>query len=193
MDFLDLTSKARTCRRFKEAEDLPEGTLEWLVNCARVTPNGGNKQSLRFAAVGNPAVCEALFPALKWAGYLTEWNGPEAGERPSGYIVIMADAGKRDHIVSIDMGIAAQTMQLAASSRGVGCCIFMSFDPQKVRGVLEIPDALDPVLVLAFGMEKEERRIVPVPADGSIRYWRDENGVHYVPKRSLEEVLLIRK
>ncbi|MEG1610755.1 MAG: nitroreductase family protein [Bilophila sp.] len=193
MDFLDLASKTRSCRRFKEAEGLPAGTLEWLVSCARVAPCGGNKQALRFATVASPAVCAALFPALKWAGYLPEWGGPEAGERPSGYIVIMADAGKRDHIVSIDMGIAAQTIQLAACSKGIGDCIFMSFDPHKVRELLEIPAALDPVLVLALGVAKEERRLVPVPADGSIKYWRDENGVHYVPKRSLEELLLIRK
>lgn len=193
MDFLKLVSAARTCRRFHEDMPLPTGTLEWLISCARVVPSGGNKQILRFAVVEAPETRKALFPALRWAAYLPDWNGPKEDERPTGYIAILAEAGKRDQILSIDLGITAQTIQLAAMSRNVGCCMFMSFDPHLVRQVLDIPERLDPVLMLALGVPKEERHIEPVPEDGSIKYWRDAQGGHHVPKRSLQELILIKK
>lgn len=193
MDFLELVTGARTCRRFREAEGMPAGTLEWLVECARVTPCAGNAQALRFAAAESPEACAAVFPALKWAGMLTDWNGPEAGERPTGYLVILGEAGTRAKLNAIDAGIAAQTIQLAASSRDVGCCIFLSFDPRVLRGVLGIPETLEPVLVLALGLQKEVRRVEPMGPDGSVRYWRDAQGVHHVPKRALDGLLIIRK
>lgn len=193
MDFLELVSKARTCRRFKEEEGLPAGTLDWLVNCARLAPNGGNAQVLRYAIVETPEGCSAMFPLLKWAGYYQDWDGPEAGERPAGYIVLLGEPGKREQITLIDTGIAVQTIQLAAASRGIGCCIFKSFNPAEVTRLLELPDGLAPLLVLALGVEKEVRCVEPMPADGSVKYWRDEKGVHHVPKRSLDEVCIRRK
>ena len=192
MDFLELVAKARTCRRFLEAEGLPAGTLEWLVDCARVSPCTKNEQALRFAVAENRAVCAEIFPALRFAGAIPG-GGPSEGEHPAGYVVILGETGERARFNAIDMGIAAQTMQLAASTRGIGCCILLSFNPTTVREVLGIPAELEPLLVLAFGMEKEERHIVPLPADGSVKYWRDENNVHYVPKRALAELLVIKK
>lgn len=79
MDFLELVTGARTCRRFREAEGMSAGMLDWLIECARVTPCGGNAQALRFAVAESPEACAAVFPALKWAGMLTDWDGPEAG------------------------------------------------------------------------------------------------------------------
>ena len=193
MDFFELAFRARTCRRFREEEGLPAGSLDWLVDCARLAPNGGNAQVLRYAVVATPEGCAALFPLLKWAGYYHDWVGPEAGERPAGYIVLLGEAGKREQVTSIDAGIAAQTIQLAAASRGIGSCIFMTFNPRDVGRMLELPDGVAPLLVLALGMEKEVRCIESMPADGSVKYWRDEQGVHHVPKRSLEEVVIVRK
>lgn len=187
MDFLELVTGARTCRRFREAEGMPAGMLDWLIECARVTPCGGNAQALRFAVAESPEACAAVFPALKWAGMLTDWDGPEAGERPTGYVAILGEAGTRAKLNAIDAGIAAQTIQLAAYTRDLGCCIFLSFDPRKIREVLGIPENLEPLLVLALGFQKEVRRVETVGADGSVKYWRDAQGVHHVPKRPLED------
>lgn len=133
------------------------------------------------------------FPALKWAGMLPDWDGPEAGERPTGYVAILGEAGARAKLNAIDAGIAAQTIQLAAYTRDLGCCIFLSFDPRKIREALGIPENLEPLLVLALGFQKEARCVETVGADGSVKYWRDAQGVHHVPKRPLEELLIIKK
>ncbi len=195
MNFPDLVTTARTCRRFRQEEGLPGGTLEWLVNCARLTPCAGNAQVLRYAAAASPKACADLFPALKWAALLKDWDGPAEGERPTGYIVILEPAGgQRGRLNMVDCGIAAQTMQLAAQSRGIGTCMLLSFNHELARQVLGIPADYDPLMVLAFGMQKEVR--VVETADGGpaeTHYWRDEEAVHHVPKLALDRVLIIRK
>ena len=189
MDFLQLVKDARTCRRFDEYAGLPQGTLPWLVDCVRLSPCAKNQQALRFAAVSSPETREALFPALRWAGALPEWNGPEKGERPSGYLVMCApkDAGPT---VRIDIGIAGQTVQLAATSRGLASCMFLSFDPHVIAPIIDLPDDLAIVLVIALGKPVEVRRLAEVPANGCLNYWRDSEGVHYVPKRELKDILI---
>ena len=91
-----------------------------------------------------------------------------------------------------DVGIAAQTIQLAASSRGWGCCIIKSFDHQAVPALLQAPAELKPALVLGLGVAKETRVVAPLPADGNTAYWRDAQGLHFVPKRSLDDLIIGR-
>ncbi len=195
MDFFDLVAAARTCRRFRQEEGLPEGALEWLVSCARVTPCAGNAQALRYATVSSPEACAALFPALRWAALFKDWDGPEEGERPAGYIVVLEPAGgQRGRLNIVDCGIAAQTMQLAAQSRGISCCMLLSFSHEVVRQALDLPETYEPLMVLALGVAKETR--VLETADGGpteTHYWRDGQAVHHVPKLALDRLLVIRK
>lgn len=192
MDFLQLMTEARTCRRYEGARELDPGTLAWLVDCARVMPCTANSQSLRYVTVQKPELRPGIFDALGWAGYLKTWK-PEESERPTGYIIMLApkaEDGKLSNNTFIDMGIAGQTMQLAAWTKGIGTCMFRTYNPKKIAETVSIPENHEIVLMLALGYPVEERRIVPVGEDGSIRYYRDENGVHYVPKRALKDILL---
>ena len=151
MDFLALVTGARTCRRFREAEGMPAGTLDWLIECARVTPCGGNAQALRFAVAESPEACAAVFPALKWAGMLPDWDGPEAGERPTGYVAILGEAGARAKLNAIDAGIAAQTFCLSAHALGLGTVIMGIYDPAEVAKVVEIPEGQEVAALIALG------------------------------------------
>lgn len=193
MDFLKAVSETRTCRRFNGARRLPGGTLSWLVDCARLTPSAGNLQILRYITIGSPNKCAEVFPTLRWAAYLKDWNGPEPKERPTGYVVIMAKGDEDKKIgkmTLIDVGVAAQTMHLAAGTAGLASCMFGSFDAVSITSLLQIPTEYTVALVMAFGFPVEARTLVPLPKDGSVRYYRNAEGVHFVPKRSLPEVLL---
>lgn len=189
MDIKELVYTARTCRRFVESERLSLANLEWLVDCARVAPCTRNAQVLRFIAAHTEAACATIFPCTRWAGALKDWGGPFEGERPTGYIAILVPKGS-GRLVHMDVGIAAQTMQLAAHAKGWGCCMHASFDAAKCAEVFRGPADMDIDLILAFGVAKEIRTIAPMPADGSFAYWRDDTQVHHVPKRSLGEVLI---
>jgi len=41
-----------------------------------------------------------------------------------------------------------------------------------------------------LGKPKEKIVIEPMTSAGNIKYWRDEQGVHHVPKRSLDEIII---
>ena len=189
MNFEELVHAARTCRRFEQSQPLSRGDLEWLTDCARMSPCGRNAQELRFVLAHSPEACAEIFPQTNWAGALKDWDGPAEGERPTGYIAILMPKNA-NAIIHFDVGIAAQSMQLAAASKGWGCCMHASFNRARCPEILHAPEDMDIALLLAFGVEKEERRVASMPADGSFNYWRDEAGVHHVPKRTLKDIIL---
>ena len=190
-DFQALVREARTCRRFVEDQPLSMADLEWLVDCARLTPSARNAQVLRFILVTKGQVCDDLFRLTRWAGALKEGGTPAPGERPTAFIAILAPA-EGAKLAPFDAGIASETIQLAAATRGWGCCIIYSVDRAGAIPLLKAPAAMDIPLVLGLGVAKEKRVIAEMPADGSFNYWRDAAGVHHVPKRSLEELVIGR-
>lgn len=194
----DLVNSCRSFRRFDEEQRVPEGLLLELVDMARLCANGANRQQLRFCVVSDPAACDAVFAELAWAGYFKDWAGPVAGERPTGYVVIAAERGAAGKpaapIAEVDCGIAAQTMMLAARSAepSYAGCMLKAFTPRLIDVLGLDSDRYELKLVCAFGLPAEEVRLESLSAspDGSIKYWRDDAGVHHVPKRSLEDVLI---
>jgi len=189
MAFLQVVSEARTCRRFVQDTRISRDGLNWLVECASRVPCGRNAQVLRYALVSSPEKCSELFPHTRWAGALKDWDGPAEGERPTAYIAIFSPK-ESTALMHMDVGIAAQTIQLAAHTRGIGCCMHASFERPACAALLRVPEEMQIALILALGMAKEERRLAPMPANGDFAYWRDAQGAHHVPKRAVSELVL---
>lgn len=185
----DLVYTCRTYRRFYEDVRITEEELKDLVNLGRMTAFSGNFQTMKFAIYHTRENGEKIFPNLIWAAALPEWDGPVEGERPSAYILILSDltmGPKR----AIEAGITAQTMMLGAVEKGYGGCMLGSVQRAKLAEALGIDQERYAIeLVLALGKPKEEVKVVPVGEDGDTKYYRDENQVHYVPKKRLEDVL----
>ena len=151
-----------------------------------------NAQALQYIPVLDNNLCNRIFPHLAWAGYLTNWHGPRPGERPTGYIVCLANSQWQkgpDTELYCDLGIASQSMLLAAAARDVFGCRIGAFKP-VLHEVLQLQAHHRILLVLALGYPAEEVVLEELGANGTIRYWRDEAGVHHVPKRALQDVLL---
>jgi nitroreductase len=183
----DLALKNRSYRRFDESARIPLDVLRGLIDLACVVPSAANRQPLRYRLVYEPSDCAAVFETLAWAAALPEWPGPAEGERPSAYILVLDDKsipGNHD----IDVGIAAQTILLGAAELGYGGCMLASVRrPELLAQQSLSPDAYALPLVIALGKPAEDVRLVPVPSSGVTTYYRDGSGVHYVPKRSVEE------
>jgi nitroreductase len=185
----DLITRNRSYRRFDEKHSVSEETLRELVEMARLTPSTANLQPLKFILSFEPGRNKLVFPHLAWAGYLKDWSGPTEGERPSAYIVIARDTDI-SRSETCDHGIATQTILLGAVEKGLGGCIIGNIDRAGLAKAVGIPEHLEILLVLALGKPVEEVRIESIGADGSVKYWRDERGVHHVPKRSLQEIII---
>lgn len=186
----DLVTKCRSYRRFHEEVSIPYEQLLDMVDTARITASAANGQLLKYKIICDRQVCSEVYPNLAWAGSLKDWDGPEKGERPSAYIIILADlsiARNRQW----DEGIAAQTILLSAVEKGYGGCMIGSAKHPELLEVLGLdPGHYQVGLVLALGKPKEEVVLVEAPKDGPVTYYRDENQVHYVPKRKLEDIIL---
>ena len=189
MNFEDIIQKNRSCRRFYEDFEISMDVLKKLVGYARVSASSGNFQALKFYLSADSVKNDKIFRHLQWAFYLKEWDGPEKGERPSAYIIILGDTDIHATI-DIDVGIAAQSILLGATSIGLGGCMFGSVKRVGLRKELQIPMKFQLPLVIALGKPKEKIKIEEVDSTGNIVYWRDEEMTHHVPKRSLDELIV---
>ncbi len=189
----DIVKSCRSYRRFNENERIDRKLLEQWVDAARFVASSGNAQPLRYAIVDDKKKCAEVFACCAWAKALPEWPGPMPGERPSAYIVICRDNVRAlaDTFTAWDEGIALQTIMLQAVEAGYGGCVIASIKKRSLGEALALDaDRFQPDLVLALGKPVETVRVEPLAADGPVEYWRDEKGVHHVPKRALSDVLL---
>ena len=185
----DLIAKNRSYRRFVEDHKIEMETLRGFIDLARLSASAANMQPLKYILSCDAKKNNMIFPHLGWATYLKDWPGPDKGERPSAYIIILLDT-----LISkspwCDHGIAAQSILLGATEKGLGGCMIASIQRNQLREALDIPKKYEILLVIALGKPKEVVTIEKVNEEGEIEYWRDENGVHHVPKRSLDDIIL---
>lgn len=187
----DIVKGARSYRRFYGDKPISKEQLMKLIDLARMSPSGANKQPLKYMLINDNSTNAFIFDNIFWAGYLKEWPGPEAEERPTAYIIMLRDKDI-NKTPSMDEGIAAQSIFLGAREAGLGGCFIGSFKKDELMNGLGIEEKYDIALVIALGVPKEEVIIEEVKEDGDIKYYRDEDQVHHVPKRSLKEIIINR-
>jgi nitroreductase len=185
----ELVQKNRSYRRFDEHYAIDRDTLKELVNLGRLSASAANLQPLKYILSSEPAKNAAIFETLAWAGYLKDWPGPEAGQRPTGYIVILLDT-EIAKSPNCDHGIVSQSMLLGAVEKGLGGCIIASVKRDALRKVLDIPERYEILLVLALGKPAEKVVIEEIKADGDVKYWHAADGSHHVPKRRLDDIII---
>jgi len=185
----DLILKNRSFRRFDGSHAIERETLRELVDLARLSASAANLQPLKYMLSCDAETNAKVFSHLAWAGYLTDWDGPAEHERPTAYILILGDTALAPKF-NCDHGIAAQSILLGAAERGLGGCMIGSIKRDELRAALAIPDRLQILLVLALGKPTEHIVIEPLGENGGIEYWRNSAGVHHVPKRGLNEIII---
>ena len=192
MEFVELVRKNRSYRGYNENRPVTREELTRLVECARLCPSSVNAQPLKYRLVWQKEEVARLQEKTNWAKALTSITLPHPGMCPTAFIVICQDTGIDASLQRYqkDVGIVAQTMLLGAVEMGLGGCMIGNFNAGEVRQVLALPEAMAPLLVVAIGEPAETVVLTEVGPDGSVQYYRDENDVHYVPKRTLEDILI---
>jgi nitroreductase len=185
----DLIKSNRSCRRFAQKDLVPVATLRWLVNLARLSASAANLQPLKYILAADPVQNEMIFSCLAWAAYLKDWPGPVEGERPSAHIIMVGDL-KIAKNFGADMGIAAQSILLGAREQHLAGCMIGSINKDLLREMFHIPDRYEILLVIPLGKPMETVVLEEMGHGDSVRYWRDEQDVHHVPKRPLAEIII---
>jgi nitroreductase len=190
-NFRELIEKTRNYHYFVETEKVTEETLRELVDFARLAPSTSNlnQQPLRYIISCDEKRNEQIFETLSWQGYLRGWGGPTRGVRPTGYIIILGDKTICSSYVA-DQGIAAQSILLGSTYKGLGGCIAAKIQRRKLREALDLPTRYEILLVVAIGKPGEEI-IIEHQEPGKDAYgWHDDQGNYHLPKRSLDSVIL---
>ncbi len=185
----DLIKGNRSYRRFCEKEKVNLKTMKELIDCARLSPSAANRQPLKYIISCTNEKNNKIFPHLSWAGYIKDWQGPEDGERPTAYLVMVGDTSITKNYWA-DPGIAIQSILLTAVEKGLGGCTFGAINRKELRKDLKIDERYEILYVIAIGKPKEKVQLEKMSDKNDIKYWRDKELVHHVPKRNLEELII---
>ena len=191
----NLIKKNRSYRKFYSSHKIGTEELRELINLARLSASARNQQALKFIISNAEGTNQIIFEQLAWAGFLKNWKGPEEGERPSAYIIIVADKNISTSFVKdwlyADMGIACQSILLGATEKELGGCIIAAVKRKILHEKLNIAQNHEILCVVALGKPKEQIIIDKIDNDNNdTKYWRDENNTHHVPKRNLENIII---
>jgi len=187
----DIILKNRSYRKFRANENVPMDMLESLIDLARITPSSKNIQPLKYLLLNKKKDTDYVFERLKWAWYLKDWNGPSKDEQPPAFIIMVLDKKLNDNAM-IDAGIASQTILLGAVEQGLGGCIVRTVNRYEIQNHFKLPEHLEIILVIALGKPDQIVELTKVDKSGDIHYFEDDDQVHYVPKRSIDEIIIKR-
>lgn len=188
MKITNLIKSNRSYRRFDQSVEISLETLTKYIDLARHSASGTNRQPLKYLLIAEPNECKRVFPFTRWAGYLSDWDGPSEGERPAAYVIILGDREISENYF-VDHGIAAQSILLGAVEDGFGGCMIASIDRKGLVDELKLPEKFEVLLIIALG-KPAEKVVIDDIKDNDFRYWRDSEEIHHVPKRTLEELIV---
>ena len=180
-----LLVKNRSTRGYDASYLVRADQLRRIVSVNTKLASARNRQSLRFRLV-TADEAQKVLPYIRMGAGLKELNLPLAGAEPNAFIVVCSIIEPRNSTY-VDLGISAQSMLLQAVEMGLNGLCIMDFDRQQLVDTLQLPYA--PLLVVAVGKSAEKIQLVDINENGDHSYYR-ENGVHYVPKVVLEELII---
>mgnify|MGYP002862729689 CR=1 FL=1 len=188
----ELVRKSRSYRGYDQTRAVTRQELMELADCARFAPSSINRQPFQYYLAYTRETLDKIQPLTGWARALPGRKLPEPGKCPTGYIVILQNTQWDPNLSRYlrDVGAVAQTMLLAAAEKGLGGIMIGNFSPDRIAEALQLPAHLVPMLLVAIGKPDEVIVLKEALPGEDLRYYRDEQDVHYVPKRRLEDVVL---
>ena len=184
--FIDLIKSCRSYRRFDASRKITAEELYSIAEAVRYTPSAANLQRLRLLLITDEHECDTVFSSLRFAASLKDWNGPTAEERPVAYAVFLSEC-ELDTTVAIDLGICSEALLLSARERGIGGCIFRSFDKNTLSPIIQEGYNVHEVIALGY---PSETVLIEDCTDGDIKYYRDSDDRHVVPKLPMEKIVI---
>ncbi len=192
MTTIEAITARRSIRKFKQ-DPIGMETLTKLIDCARLAPTGANRQPLRFGIVSEKENVDAIFTTTAWAAAIKPEGDPKPGEEPVAYVVILGDRQMYPNgSFDVDHGAAGQTICIAAQDAGLGTCWLGAIKRDRIKEILDINEDLEVLTMIALGYPSESPQVEDIK-DNQTKYYKDENGVLHVPKRTVADVTAFLK
>ena len=165
MTLLDIIRKRYSCRAYQQ-KPIEQEKLDQIFEAARLAPSARNTQDWRFVVVVDEKIKQDLAQAT---------NRPDAFEKAG---AIIAACSNSDHIMRcgqpiapIDISIALEHIALQATELGLATCWIGSFDTEKVRMVLSIPDDIQIIELMTLGYPDDKpKKAVREPVENIVCY-----------------------
>lgn len=180
-----LLCKNRSTRGFDASFKVRKDQLMRIVSVNTKVASARNKQMLRFCLVTEERA-HLVLPYIRMGNALHDIELPLPGTEPNAFVVVCSVCEPHASTF-VDLGISVQSMLLQAVEIGLNGVCLMSFDKEKIKKNLSLP--YEPLMVVAIGKSAEKIQLVDIPVDGNCNYYR-KDGVHYVPKLSVEELII---
>ena len=180
-----LLIKNRSTRGYDASYIVRADQLRRIVGVNNKLASARNRQPLRFRLV-TADEAQKVLPFIRMGAGLKELLLPLAGTEPNAFIVVCSTIEPRNSTY-VDLGISAQSMLLQAVEMGLNGLCIMDFDADRLVGSLQLP--YRPLLVIAIGKSGEKARLIDINEGDDHSYYR-ENGVHYVPKVVVEDLII---
>lgn len=142
----------RSIRKYK-AEQIPQETLEKILDAGRHAPSANNEQPWHFIIVAEPGIKEKLSHG-KWNTFIRDSTFTVVGCAYEGNAYALKWS-------KIDTTIALQNMVIAAWSLGVGSCWIGDFEETEVRRILNVPKDWRIISLISFGYPDETPETTP--------------------------------
>ena len=145
MEVFDVINKRKSVRAYAPTP-VPRGTMEKILEAARLAPSAMNVQPWYFIVVTDAEKRRKISKSGRFAKFLKESPVVIVGCGDS-------NASPKWHV--IDVSIAMQNIVLAAVGKGLGTCWIGSFDEEKLKNVLNMPTQVKPVAIVTVGYPNE--------------------------------------
>ena len=182
-----LMEKNRSYRGYKKDFEVKREMLERIVAVNTRIASAKNQQVLRFKPVTQETGADIIVQNMKLGGLLPELHLPFEGTEPNAFIIICSTIPE-NKFVDIDLGIAAQSMLLKATEMGLNGIMIGAFNKAKITEAFNLP--YEPLLILAIGKGNETIKLKAIDEGDKLAYYRDGNGVQFVPKIHWEQLII---
>ncbi len=185
MEVFEAIESRRSIRKYKQ-QPVERQLLEKIIGAARLAAQGTNQQPVKYCIVDDPKKVAEINKDTKWGMLIYPQAMPAQDELPPAYIIVLIDTRiKKD--ADVDAGSAVATMLLAAQALGLGTCWLGSISRKQIAQTINMPEHFEVHTAVSVGYAAESP--VYEDAEGSVAYYKDENGRLHVPKRKLDEIL----
>ncbi|MBR4220950.1 MAG: nitroreductase family protein [Victivallales bacterium] len=179
--------KRRTIRLYQQ-KPVPKEDLRFMIDAARQTSCASNLQRLRFVVVTTPSTVQEMLAKTAWAGLVKPRRTPVSGVTGPAAFIAVTVPENANSIVAADAGAAIQSMQLAAWSKGLGCCWIASIDKAAMKQILQVPEGREVMFVVSVGYPAESPCSEDVHSVDKVAYYLDDSNRLHVPKLAVEEI-----